>query len=208
MTAIKLVPITLDVAMELLGMLRSIRQHPAFAKRLGEPGLPDPARLASITTTIGEAISIAGEHESDVEMLCAELLGLIGRVSGRALSTIPGKGSLAAAEEALSEMGPVLGNVLHLPRAANTDAKALDAAVARGLADMPGPISMRVWVQTLDETARLRDGDYVEHDAVDVWTVPRERELWCGHRIVGVEWDSPSSVRLFLKANPPEDTAF
>jgi hypothetical protein len=197
MSAIKFVPISLDVATRVLVLLRDINTAKGW-------GAVDAALLS---TSIGEAISIAGEHESDVEMLAAELLELIGRVSGRPLSTIPGPNSLAAAEEALSELAPVLGKVLHLPRAANTDAKALDAAVARGLADMPGPIAVRPFVEL---PQRPRQPAYREDPAVDVWAVPHPRELWCGHLVRAVEWDSPNSVRLILAAaNPPvEDDSF
>jgi hypothetical protein len=186
MSAIKFVPITLTTATDLLVLLRTDLAFVSEASRL--------------TTILGEAISIAGEHVSEAEMLAAELLELIGRVSGRSLSTIPGNGSLAAAEDALSEMGPVLGKVLHLPRAANTDAKALDAAVARGLADMPGPIDLRAFV-------RHPDGNCVELEPVPVWCVPARGTLWCGCRVIDVE-GTPGKTTVILAANPPEDIAF
>jgi hypothetical protein len=194
MTAIKFVPIEREAAMRLLALLHAGRLEPRYM---------DVSEVNALSRLIGEAISIAGEHVSAAESLCAELLELIGRVSGRSLSTIPGDGSLAAAEEALSDLAPMLGKVLHLPRAANTDTKALDAAVARGLADMPGPISLRVWTPT-PEADRFDHGEYTEADPVDVWAVPRERETWGGHRIVSIEWDSPTSVRMFLAALAPE----
>jgi hypothetical protein len=196
MSAIKFVPISLDVATRVLVLLRDINTAKGW-------GAVDAALLS---TSIGEAISIAGEHESDVEMLAAELLELISRVSGRSLSTSPGPNSLRDAEEALSDLAPVLGKVLHLPRAANTDAKTLDDAVARGLADMPGPVSMRPFVELKQ---RPRQAAYEELSTVDVWVVPRKDELWCGHIVRSVEYDSPTSVRLILAAAPPgEDEPF
>jgi hypothetical protein len=200
MSAIKFVPIERDKATDVLVLLSEIsKSGPSL-------GAWQRERAQALSVVVGEAISIAGEHVSAAELLCAELLELIGRVSGRSLSTIPGPNSLAAAEEALSEMGPVLGKVLHLPRAANTDAKALDAAIARGLADMPGPISMRPFVELKQ---RPRQAAYDELSTVDVWVVPRKDELWCGHIVRSVEYDSPTSVRLILAAAPPgEDEPF
>jgi hypothetical protein len=195
MTAIKFVPISLDVATGVLGLLRyasGLIQHRDEAVRL--------------TAMVGEAISIAGDHVDASEMLCSELLELIGRVSGRELSTIPGPNSLAEAEEALSDLAPVLGKVLELPRAANADPRAVDAAAARALADMPGPISMRPLVE---KAQRPRQTAYDELDPVDVWAVPRTGEPWCGYIVRGVEWDSPKSVRLMLAAKPAAgDIAF
>jgi hypothetical protein len=195
MTAIKFVPISLDVATDILLFFREAD--------LDEDDIDDAHVL---TRRIGEAISIAGEHVDSSEMLCSELLELIGRTTGRELSTIPGPNSLAEAEEALSDLAPVLGKVLELPRAANVDPRAFDAAAARALADMPGPISLRPLVE---KAQRPRRGAYDELDAVEVWAVPRTGEPWCGYIVRGIEWDSPKSVRLMLAAKPAAgDIAF
>jgi hypothetical protein len=194
MTAIKFVPIPLDVATRLLVLLRPTNFAGTLVPR-------EAIEAAALTAIIGEAISIAGEHVPAVELLCAELLELIGRVSGRQISTIPGPGSLTAAANALSETVPMLGdNVLRLPPVPErASAEAIDAAVARGLADMPGPIALRPFVA---RKQRPREPSYDELDTVDVWAVPHKGEPWCGHVVLGVDWDSPSSVRLFLTAKP------
>jgi hypothetical protein len=194
MTAIKFVPISLDVAHELLLFFREAD--------LDEDDLDDAHAL---TRRIGEAIAIAGEHVDVNAMLVAELLELIGRVTGRPLSTIPGPRSLAEATAALEDMAPVLGGtVLRLPpRPERETEQAIEAATARALADMPGPISMRVFVECRESF----DGQ-TEHEPVDVWAVPREREEWGGFRVKRVAWDSPNRACLFLAANPPEDVTF
>jgi hypothetical protein len=194
MTAIKFVPIPLDVATDALVVFQYLQANSNSER--------DKIVAGRLAIKVGEAISIAGEHVSTAELLCAELLELIGRVSGRALSTIPGDGSLAAAEEALSEMAPVLGKVLHLPRAANTDAGALDAAVARGLADMPGPTS----VQPFEVTAK----GHVALPARDRWVVPRKGERWGGRLVLEVDHGDGEgqSICLFLQENPPEGEPF
>jgi hypothetical protein len=157
MSAIKLVPVSLDVAIETLVVLRAFRIRPST----NQPGDPDLERVAVLIRTIGEAIAIAGEHRDANEMLVLELLELIGRTTGRQLSTIPGPTSLAEAEEALRDLAPVLGKVLSMPRAPEREsAKAIEAEAARALADMPGPISVRLWV------------DHVEREPFDTWAVP------------------------------------
>jgi hypothetical protein len=198
MTAIKFVPIPLDVAARLLVLLR--------AYGAGDTAFP-LVEIHSLQVMLGEAISIAGEHFDANAMLCAELLELIGRVTGRRLSTIPGPGSLTAAANALSETVPLLGdNVLRLPPVPErASAEAIDAAVVRGLADMPGPIALRPFVA---RKQRPREPSYDELDTVDVWAVPHKGEPWCGYVVYGVDWDSPKSVRLFLKPMPGEGEPF
>jgi hypothetical protein len=204
MTAIKFVPIPLEVATLVLELLREADiAHGQLGRTYPETIAMLPhlhPRAAKAAMVIGEAISIAGEHVPAVELLCAELLELIGRVSGRAISTIPGETSLSEATEALSDLAPVLGKVLRLPPVPErASAEAIDAAVARGLADMPGPIALRPFVA---RKQRPREPSYDELDTVDVWAVPHKGEPWCGHVVLGVDWDSPSSVRLFLTAKP------
>ena len=195
MSAIKFVPISLDVATRAISLLRAV-------SRSSELTNSDRAGADNLSMFLGEAISIAGEHVPASELLCAELLELIGRVTGRPLSTIPGPRSLAEATAALEDMAPVLGGtVLRLPpRPERETEQAIEAATTRALADMPGPISIRPFVE---RRQRPRERAYDELEAVDVWAVPRTGEVWCGHVVRSIEWDSPKSVRLILASKPP-----
>ena len=71
---------------------------------------------------------------------------------------------------------------------------------------MPGPITIRPFVE---RRQRPREKSYDERDAVSVWAVPHVREVWCGHVVLAVEWDSPNSVRLVLTSKlSQEDDAW
>jgi hypothetical protein len=199
MTAIKFVPLSLDVATRTLVVLREVRR--ATQDEFGDPTYLEASEL---TKVFGEAISIAGEHVPASELLCAELLELIGRVTGRPISTIPGPSSLAEATAALEDMAPVLGGtVLRLPpRPERETEQAIEAATTRALADMPGPISLRPFV--------VSPRGHLALDAVDRWAVPRKGERWGGYLVLDVDWDGAGShsACLFLQAKPPEDIDF
>jgi hypothetical protein len=83
--------------------------------------------------------------------MASELLEASGRATGRQLSTVATWANVKAAVEALEHTRPVLttipGNLLTLPRAPEREtAKAIEAETARALADMPGPLDIRIFV--------------------------------------------------------------
>ncbi len=155
MTANDFAPIPSKTAGDLLALCGELRSIPIYR-----------ARADALCRELGEALSIAGEHRSHFEMMCAELLEATGRATGRPIPTIATRANVKAALEALEHTAPVLANVVALPRAPEREtAKAIEAEAARALADMPGPISVRLWV------------DHVEREPFDTWAAPHDREV-------------------------------
>jgi hypothetical protein len=150
MTAIKFVPISGQLAGDLLILLGELQAYPAFR-----------FRAADLCKTLGEASTIAGDHRSDFEMMCCELIGAANGATGRQIETVATWANVKAARDALEHTAPVLGNVIALPRAPDREtAASIDAAVAKALLDLSGPISVRRWV------------DHAEVEPFETWGPP------------------------------------
>jgi hypothetical protein len=151
-----MVPLSGKTAADLVDLLGELAAFPHLRHRAND-----------LVKLIGEAAAIAGEHVDEHEMWCMELLECVGQATGRALSTIATRENLLLAKDALSHTVPVLGaNVITLPLApARETAASMDAAAAKAVLDMAGPLSVRLWV------------DQREVDPFETWAAPREREV-------------------------------
>jgi hypothetical protein len=157
MTArLPMVPLSGKAAESLLALLGDMDAYPLLKHR-----------AADLRSIVGEAMAIAGEHVSEHEMWCMELLECVGQATGRMLSTIATRENVRLAKDALSHTVPVLGaNVIAMPLAPTRETAAnIDAAAAKAVLDMAGPLSVRLWV------------DQREVDPFETWAAPREREV-------------------------------
>lgn len=149
-------PISSKTAGDLLALLGELRSIPIYR-----------SRADALCRTLGEALSIAGDHHSHFELMCMELLEGIARATGRPIPTLATVANVKAATDALEQTCPVLGNVIAMPRVPDRDTtKAIEAETARALADMTPPCAVTLWV------------DHVrQKDSFDCWAPPREREV-------------------------------
>jgi hypothetical protein len=150
---LRMVPISGKTAGDLLAFLGQVRATTQSLRFEAD----------ALCKLVGEAMSIAGDHRSDHELMCCELIAASNGASGRQIETVATWANVNAARDALEQdCAPVLGaNVISLPRAPERDTAAtVDAAVAKALLDLPGPISVRRWV------------DHVEIDPIETWAAP------------------------------------
>jgi hypothetical protein len=185
----KYAPITMETAAELVEELRPLLRH------------PDGDRARRLFREVGEAMGIAAEYREHVELLGAELVELIARITGRTIETPLSRRTLEQCAAALEEMTPVLGaTVIELPRAPErATLRAVEAAANEAVARMPPPISVRLWV------------DLVERLSFDDWEAPRKGELlryadtWVS--VVRVRRNGPGKAEVYALTMPDDGGA-
>ena len=124
----------------------------------------------------------------DPASILAELLGEVGRATGRTISTAPVLSSLEPARAALAEMAPVLGaKVLDLPRAVTPDSRRdIAAEVSRQLEQASG---VDVTICESGETVRMpcvpRVGEHVRRAGGGIEVVAFVRHE-SGHVVIGL----------------------
>ncbi len=151
----ELVPIRPALATTIIALLGKLKDYPAFRHEGAE-----------IVTELGEAISIAHDFEHRLGMYGAELICAVNGATGRQIETTLTADTVKQAKAALEQTAPVLGNVIALPRAPEREtAASIDAAVAKALLDLRGPISVRRWV------------DHVEREPFPTWVAPFVGEI-------------------------------